>query len=265
MSEILNSMELVSPKQKIWSIELEAESEKSETAVFRTCFQHGKVTERIFHGTPFDRKRQYIQMIMKQLRKGYVYQNPDADEWEPLFHGYVDKTYTGFMPIVTNKNRSDFYVIRVKGDFEDEILYHYDENGNLLDQSSLGAKRLTYRGRIRDDRLIVLQERNFEIYDPDTKKLEMIEGDGATHRLDKKGDHSDAWNGIQVDYLGYDDPSVRGYFDITDMESSRRIIRILNEFTVRNAFCAFTSNRLVVHTDYGVLSIYKIRDEKRMV
>lgn len=30
------------------------------------------------------------------------------------------------------------------GDFEDEILYHFDGNGEILETVSLGAKRMTY-------------------------------------------------------------------------------------------------------------------------
>lgn len=258
MAEILRSMELINHNNKTWSIEIESESEESKTAIIRTCFNHGRITEKIFEGTPYDRKNKYIQKIMAQLRKGYVYKNPDANDWEPCFHGFVDKPYTGFMPIAANKKRGDFYLIRVKGDFEDEIIYHYDENGNLLDQNSLGAKRLTYRARLNDDGSIILQERNFEIYDPCTVRLETIEDGDIANILNKSGDRSDVWQNIRVDYIGYSSPSCRGYFDIKNNENEEQIIRIFNEFTVKNAFCAFTLNRLVVHTDYGVLSLYKI-------
>ena len=263
MSTILKSMELINSNNKTWRIEIEGESEESRTTIIRTCFNHGRTTEKVVEGTRYDRNKQYIQKIMGQLRKGYRYRNLDANKWEPCFHGYVGRGYTGFMPIAASKTRSDFYLIRVKGDFEDEILFHYDENGNLLDQDRLGAKRLTYRAHMDDDSSLILHslihlEKIFEVYDPDTKRLERIEDDRITHLFDQKDDHSDISNGIRVDYIGYEAPSARGYFDITDTEKDERIIRIFNEFTVQNAFCAFTSNRLIVHTDYGVLSIYNI-------
>lgn len=261
MAEILKSMELIN-HNKTWNIEIESEAKESEAAIIRTCFNHGKITEKIFQGTPYDRNKKYIQKVMAQLRKGYIYNNPSANAWEPCFHRFVDRPYTGFMPIAANKERSDFYLIRVKGDFEDEIIYHYDENGNLLDQNSLGAKRLTYRAHLNDDGSIILQERNFEIYNPHTKRFEAIDDGDIACTLNKKGDHSDVWNDIRVDYMGYDNPSCRGYFDIKNTENDEQIKKIFNEFTVQNAFCAFTLNRLVVHTDYGVLSLYKIKKSK---
>lgn len=259
MSKILKSMELINPNNnKTWHIEIESESEESKTAMIRTCINHGRITEKVFEGTPYDRKNKFVQTVMAKFRKGYIYNNPNANEWEPCFHGYVDKPYTGFLPIAVNKARSDFYLLRIKNDFEDEIIYHYDENGTLLDWNGLGAKRLTYRACLNDDGSIILQERNFEIYYPDTKRLEKTDDEGIAHTFNKKSDHSDILDGVRVDYIGYDAPSCRGYFDITNTVNNERIKRIFNEFTVKNAFCAFTSNRLVVHTDYGILSIYKI-------
>ena len=40
--------------------------------------------------------------------------------------------------------RDDFFLTRMMGDFEDEILYHFDGNGEILETISLGAKRMTY-------------------------------------------------------------------------------------------------------------------------
>ena len=149
MTEILKSMELINESNKTWKIEIESETEKSETAIIRTCFNHGKITEKVFEGTPYDRNLKYIQRIMGQLRKGYKYINPDANAWKPCFHGFVDKPYTGFMPIAANHKRTDFYLIRIKENFTDEIIYHYDENGNLLDQNSLGGKKAYLQGAFK--------------------------------------------------------------------------------------------------------------------
>ena len=76
MAEILKSMELINHHNKTWSIEIESESEGSENAIIRTCFNHGKITEKVFQGTPYDRNNKYIQKVMTQLRKGYIYNNP---------------------------------------------------------------------------------------------------------------------------------------------------------------------------------------------
>ena len=263
MSEIWRSMELINPNnQKTWQIEIESESGESDRAIFRTCFNHGKIKEKDFQGTLYDRKNKYVQAIMEKMRKGYVYSNPQADPWNPCFHGYIDRPYSGFLPIAANQNRSDFYIVRIKKDFEDEIIYHYNEDGALLDSNSLGAQRITYRACLNEDGTIIFKERNYEIYNPDTKKLKETNSEEVAHTFDNKNDHSDSRNGVRVTYLGYDAPSCRGYFDIINEKDDQRMVRIVNEFTIQNAFCAFTKNRLIVHTDYGVLSIYKIKDVK---
>ena len=48
------------------------------------------------------------------------------------------------MPLATALTRDDFFLTRMAGDFEDEILYHFDGNGEILETVSLGAKRMTY-------------------------------------------------------------------------------------------------------------------------
>ena len=54
------------------------------------------------------------------------------------------------MPLATTLTRDDFFLTRVAGDFEDEILYHFDGCGEILETVSLGAKRMTYEKRYRD-------------------------------------------------------------------------------------------------------------------
>lgn len=44
---------------------------------------------------------------------------------------------------------------------------------------------------------------------------------------------------------------------INDLNKNQLLV-ITDEFIVRNANIAFTRNCLIVHTDYGVLSIYNI-------
>ena len=82
--------------------------------------------------------------MMGQMRKEFVYQNPDVAFGEAQCHRYIGKDSNGFMPLATSLTRDDFFLTRVVGDFEDEILYRFDGNGEILETVSLGAKRMTY-------------------------------------------------------------------------------------------------------------------------
>ena len=82
--------------------------------------------------------------MIGQMRKGFVYQNPDAAVGQALCHRFIGKDSNGFMPLAAALTRDDFFLTRVVGDFEDEILYHFDGNGEILETVSLGAKRMTY-------------------------------------------------------------------------------------------------------------------------
>ena len=52
--------------------------------------------------------------------------------------------------------RDDFFLTRVVGDFEDEILYHFDGSGEILETVSLGAKRMTYEQVLRPNDTLLL-------------------------------------------------------------------------------------------------------------
>lgn len=81
--------------------------------------------------------------MMGQMRKGFAYQNPDAAIGEPQCHRFVGKDSNGFMPLAAAFTRNDFFLTRVAGDFEDEILCHFDGNGEIMETVSLGGKRMT--------------------------------------------------------------------------------------------------------------------------
>ena len=49
-----------------------------------------------------------------------------------------------FVPLAASPKRDDLFLTRVAGDFEDEILYHFDGNGKILETVSLGARRMTF-------------------------------------------------------------------------------------------------------------------------
>ena len=99
---------------KQWRIEIDGHT-------IRTCLNGGKV-----------------------MRKGFVYQNPDAAVGQARCHRFVGKDSNGFMPLAAALTRDDFFLTRVVGDFEDETLYHFDGSGEILETVSLGAKRMTY-------------------------------------------------------------------------------------------------------------------------
>ena len=121
---------------KQWRIEIDGHT-------IRTCLNGGKVKE-ILCDSAFQVKSKAGSAMMGQMRKGFVYQNRDAAVGQARCHRFVGKDSNGFMPLATALTRDDFFLARVVGDFEDEILYHFDGSGEILETVSLGAKRMTY-------------------------------------------------------------------------------------------------------------------------
>ena len=205
------------------------------------------------------------QLIMGQMKKGFVYSSPEADVWNPCYRTYINKVYTGFMPIASNKNRSDFYVIHVVGQFEDEIISHYDNSGQLLDSFHLGKDRLTYRAILLDDGKILMHfaystksGKFIALFDPSDESIIEIQEGELLQAFEKHDDHSDIRNDIKVSYIGYNDPYNRDVFKIENIQTASIISEIHDLFISKNAFCAFTSDKLVIRSDIGVLSLYNI-------
>lgn len=121
---------------KQWCIEIDG-------LTIRTCLNGGKVKE-LLCDSAFQVKSKAASAMMGQMRKGFVYQNPNAAIGEAQCHRFVGKDSNGFMPLATALTRDDFFLTRVVGDFEDETLYHFDDSGEILETVSLGAKRMTY-------------------------------------------------------------------------------------------------------------------------
>ena len=121
---------------KEWRIEIDGHT-------IRTCLNGGKVKE-ILCDSAFQVRSKAASAMMGQMRKGFVYQNRDAAVGQARCHRFVGKDSNGFMPLAAALTRDDFFLTRVVGDFEDEILYHFDGSGEILETVSLGAKRMTY-------------------------------------------------------------------------------------------------------------------------
>ena len=121
---------------KQWRIEIDGYT-------IRTCLNGGKIREILCDST-FQVKSKAASAMMSQMRKGFVYQNPDAAVGEARCHRFIGKDSNGFMPLAAALTRDDFFLTRVVGDFEDEILYHFDGSGEILETVSLGGKRMTY-------------------------------------------------------------------------------------------------------------------------
>ena len=121
---------------KRWRIEMDGHT-------IRTCLNGGKVKE-ILCDSAFQVRSKAASAMMGQMRKGFVYQNPDAAVGQARCHRFVGKDSSGFMPLATSPEKNDFFLTRVAGDFKDEILYHFDGSGEILESVSLGARRMTY-------------------------------------------------------------------------------------------------------------------------
>ncbi len=228
--------------QKYWQIEVDGNK-------VRTCLNHGKNKEKQ-EQYPVDKA---IQAVMAQFRKGFVYINPNAAIGEPIMHRYVDngQAYTGFMPIAARTDREDFYIVRVIGNFEDEILYHYHSDGQLLSKYHLGAKRMTYHAFLEADGTLWFDNSHImEHFDPEKEQFLQLDDDRA---INEGSEQVITYGHLQADFH-----TGRGNIEIWNYQSEKLLMTIKNEFTVRNLNCAFSSNSLIVHTDYGVLSIYRM-------
>ena len=118
---------------KQWRIEIDGHT-------IRTCLNGGKVKE-ILCDSAFQVKSKAASAMMGQMRKGFVYQNPDAAVGQARCHRFVGKDSNGFMPLAAALTRDDFFLTRVAGDFEDETLYHFDGSGEILETVSLEIGR----------------------------------------------------------------------------------------------------------------------------
>lgn len=52
---------------------------------------------------------------------------------------------------MVNECKEDFYVFCIIGDFENDILYHFNQDGFLLSNHNLGPERLTLSAILHND------------------------------------------------------------------------------------------------------------------
>lgn len=76
---------------KQWRIEIDGHT-------IRTCPHGGKVKE-ILCDSAFQVKSKAASAMVGQMRKGFVYQNPDAAVGQARCHRFVGKDSNGFMPL----------------------------------------------------------------------------------------------------------------------------------------------------------------------
>ncbi|MCM1216197.1 MAG: hypothetical protein NC331_05460 [Lachnospiraceae bacterium] len=137
----------------------------------RSCLNHGKIKEAVYD-SDFDTKNKTAQAIMEKMRKGFVYRDSNAGFGEARCHQFVGKAYNGFLPIAASVARDDFYITRIVGDFEDEVLYHFDENGHVMERVSLGAGRMTYKQVLcADGKLLMNNSYLIERYLPESGEI----------------------------------------------------------------------------------------------
>lgn len=149
---------------KQWRIEM-------DDLTIRTCLNGGKVKE-ILCDSSFQAKSKAASAMMGQMRKGFIYQKPNAAFGEAKCHRYIGKDSNGFMPLAATSARDDFFLTRVVGDFEDELLYHFDENGDILETISLGAKRMTYEQILCSNNTLLLNNSYLiQLFTLDTHKI----------------------------------------------------------------------------------------------
>lgn len=258
-------MTLVHPEtKKEWCIEIDGNIIRSRLGTGKICIQEVDASA---YFPPF---KTAIQLVMAKLRKGFIYYNPEARAGEAICHRFVGRSHTGSLPIATASNRDDFYVTRVVGDFEDEILVHYSEQGDVLSVKSLGAHSLTFN-LSWDDGDIVYLDREFEhadrqIYAYNSRTHELVpKPDGNCHDISsaemRKVENMDEV--LQLMTKNHKNVTVRRKMGLCLVEiftenAEKNSMQIVNEFMVRSSHADLTKDHLILHSDYGVVSIYQI-------
>lgn len=260
-----DKMTLVHPvTKKEWCIEIDGNMIRSRLGTGKICIQEVDASS---YSPPFYKA---IQLVMAKLRKGFIYYNPEAKAGEAICHRFVGRSHTGFMPIATASDRDDFYVTRVVGDFEDEILVHYSAQGEVLSIKSLGAHSLTF-SMTWDDGDIVYLDREFahtgrKFYAYDVTRCEFVpKTDGNCHERSsaemRKVEKMDEV--LQLLTKNHRDVTIRRKMGLCVVEictdnTAKPSMQIVNEFMVKSSHADLTKNHLILHSDYGVVSIYKI-------
>lgn len=133
---------------KTWWIEI------TDTG-FLTCLNNGKIKETVC-AKSFQIHSKAQSAMKAQMKKGFVYHNPEAQLFEPIAHTFVTNCYTGSMPIGANKSQEDFYVVGIEGQFKDEYILHISPTGEVKNRYSLGAERLSFRAVLQGNAYLYL-------------------------------------------------------------------------------------------------------------
>ena len=178
---------------KEWRIEINGHT-------IRTCLNNGKVKE-IQCDSDFQVRSKASSEMMGQMRKGFVYHNSNAACGETLIHRYIGKDNNGFMPIAASITRDDFFITRIVGDFEDEVLYHFDGKGEVVETVSLGKKRMTYEQvHCANGTMLLNNSYLIEQYSFDTKEIKPFANKKNSMRtmLDSCGDLTLWYTGEEI-------------------------------------------------------------------
>ncbi len=173
---------------------------ETEGHIIKTCLNNGKAKEIVCSGD-YQLKSKSSSAMMEQMRKGFIYQNPQAEFGEVICYQFVGRDHNGFMPIAASVTNEDFYVTRVVGDFEDETLYHFDEQGNVINTVSLGAKRMTYEQALCADGSILMNNSYLlERFSPEDNEIKPFDNkkDSFKSMLDSKGDLALWYTGTEI-------------------------------------------------------------------
>lgn len=130
--------------------------------------------------------------IKSHLRKGFVYTNPSAQWGDIRARFHVPGMYTGFMPLITRKDRDDFYLICIERD-DVEYLYHFTENGTLLRKYPLGKDRFSYRAVWnKNDTIFLDNDYQIDCFLPDRDQIEIVTPtqNFLQSMLDARGDYT---------------------------------------------------------------------------
>ncbi|MDR2924513.1 MAG: hypothetical protein LBU76_00910 [Azoarcus sp.] len=172
---------------------------ETEGLNIKTCLNNGKIKEIVCEDYQY--KSKPASAMIAQMRKGFIYQNPQAKFGESICHQFVGRDNNGSWPIAASTEKEDFFITRIVGDFEDETLYHFDRDGNVLETISLGAKRMTYEQVLCSDDSILMN--NSYLIERFSLKIQEItpfagEKDNFKSMLDSKGDFVLWYTGTEI-------------------------------------------------------------------
>ena len=270
---------------KQWRIEIDGHT-------IRTCLNGGKVKE-ILCDSAFQVRSKAASAMMGQMRKGFVYQNRDAAVGQARCHRFVGKDSNGFMPVAASPASGDLALwytgeeivvfdfvsntevwretVKCKKSKDPNFAYYCF--GMLSPRQSKAVYRVTEGEYVLVDlksaqKVVIPNAGWHPFFSPDDQCFSV----GGRFYLTQTGEEiANPFPFSVRQGLNFSDTCMvrtRGSLmavqqdrgsspiELWDTGSGQLLASIDDPFVVRQVNFAFTQSGLVLHTDYGAMSIY---------